>query len=254
MNILYLGSKKIGYECLLQLVELSGNYGMNIAGVLTNEKAAYAREIIDLASKNKIPVYKDTDDILSLENIDLLISVQYHRILKKEHISIAGLAVNYHMAPLPEYRGCNHFSFALFEGAKEFGTTVHRLDVGIDSGDIIDEIRFPIDESWDVSKLYTVTYDQTLELFRRSIMKILKKEISFVPQTALVGKRGTKLIKRKDIESLKRITETDPISVIAKKVKATSMPGFEPAFFIYEGEKYYIIPEKHFPKNDGTVR
>ncbi|HYC39255.1 MAG TPA: formyltransferase family protein [Chitinophagaceae bacterium] len=247
MNILYLGSKKIGCECLRELLSIAAEEGAALKGILTNPQAAYAREITALAGERSIPVFAELDEILQLKDIDLLVSVQYHRILRREHIAVARLAVNYHMAPLPEYRGCNQFSFALFEGAKEFGTTVHRLENGVDSGAIIDEIRFPVDSKWDVSELYEATYRHTLNLFRRSIPQLLRRNYSLTPQQDLVASRGSRIYRRKDIERLKQINVDDPVPLIVKKVKATSMPGFEPPYFIHDGEKYYIIPEKHLP-------
>lgn len=66
-------------------------------------------------------------------------------ILNAEHIGHAkNIALNLHMAPLPEYRGCNQFSFAIADNKKEFGTTIHKMDTGIDHGNILFEKRFPI--------------------------------------------------------------------------------------------------------------
>ena len=62
------------------------------------------------------------------------------------------------MAPLPEYRGCNQFSFAIVDGKKEFGTTLHKMEEGIDNGDIIAESRFDIPENCFVKELYELTY------------------------------------------------------------------------------------------------
>ena len=38
---------------------------------------------------------------------------------------------------LPEYRGRNILNWALINDEKEFGITVHYVDEGIDTGDII---------------------------------------------------------------------------------------------------------------------
>ncbi len=248
MKVLYLGSKKIGYECLQLLLQLQCDKKVTIAGVLTNDNAAFASDIIDLSSRENILIYKHIDEIINVKDIDLLISVQYHQILKPEHISVAKLAINYHMAPLPDYRGCNQFSFALYDEAEEFGTTVHRLEAGIDSGAIIDEIRFPIQKGWDVEDLYNETYVNTIVLFKRSIANIISGNISFKPQAEFLSKRTSKIIYRKDISKLKEISDLDTIPQIARKVRATCMPGFEPPYFVYNKKKYYVITEKALKK------
>lgn len=52
--------------------------------------------------------------------------------------------VNFHPAPLPEFRGRNLAYQAIVEGAKEFGATVHYMDNDFDTGDLIEVRRFPI--------------------------------------------------------------------------------------------------------------
>ena len=132
-------------------------------GVLTNNRPSLLdkeKDIHSLIEKNNLNHIKSLNDLLLNKDVDFLISVQYHNILKKEHIQKAKvLAVNVHMAPLPEYRGCNQFSFAIIDKAKVFGTTFHVLEEGIDSGDILFENRFPISEKLTVKELYEITYN-----------------------------------------------------------------------------------------------
>lgn len=249
MNVVYLGSKKIGYECLVHLITLNESKQINLKAVLTNERSLGEYDLKKLCAEKNIPLLETLDDIIDIESYDLLISVQYHEILKAQHINSARyLAVNYHMAPLPEYRGCNQFSFAIFDQAKVFGTTVHKLQVGIDAGDIIDEIRFPIQPQWDVKDLYDITYEKTLELFTHSILNIINGNINCINQNKLKAERGSKYISRKAIDALKQLSLDDDSDIFVRKIKATSMPNFVPPFFIYNGEKYYVIPEKNYKK------
>ena len=124
--------------------------------------------IKSLANDYDIPFIEELDLILDLENIDFIISIQYHLILSQKHIDVAKkLALNLHMAPLPEYRGCNQFSFAIFNNAKIFGTTLHMLESGIDNGAILAERRFQIKKGVDVKSLYDKTFDESIQLFRK---------------------------------------------------------------------------------------
>jgi methionyl-tRNA formyltransferase len=45
---------------------------------------------------------------------------------------------------LPFYRGRNILNWALINGETSFGVTVHHVDAGIDTGDIIHQVRVPI--------------------------------------------------------------------------------------------------------------
>ena len=105
-NILFLGSKPIGYKALEFLIINSNKINCRVVGVLSNDNNLFGNyfSVKKLSAQHNIPIIDQLDDILNLEHIDVIISVQYHLILKEAHIRVAkDIAVNLHMAPLPEY-------------------------------------------------------------------------------------------------------------------------------------------------------
>lgn len=85
---------------------------------------------------------------------DLIFVWSYTMILPAEIIEIPKLgAVNLHMGLLPEYRGVNGLRWALINGEKETGVTLHQMDSGIDTGAIISKVAFPIDDEDDILSL-----------------------------------------------------------------------------------------------------
>ncbi len=238
-NVVFLGSKKIGLECLQHLFEKSKILNYNILGILTNSRG---KEILDYAESNKIRVIKDLDEYINLkETVDIAISVQYHQILKKDHIQKAKeITVNLHMAPLPEYRGCNQFSFAILEDKKEFGTTIHRLEEGIDSGDIIFEKRFPIKEGSWVKDLHHDTHLASVSLFEESLEDLINGNFELKPQKDFIAERGTSLHYRKEINDIKVIDLKWPQEKIEKHIRATYFPGFEPPYCLVNSKKIYF--------------
>ena len=52
--------------------------------------------------------------------------------------------INCHAGKLPFYRGRNILNWVLINDEREFGITVHYVDEGIDTGDIILQRVFPI--------------------------------------------------------------------------------------------------------------
>ena len=243
-KILFLGSKPIGYFCLNNLIENCENYNIEIIGVLTNNTNRMGEtNIIKLCNLNHITLIDKLDDILNIE-CDFIISVQFHKILLQKHINIAKItALNLHMAPLPEYRGCNQFTFAIIDDKKEFGTTIHVMEEGIDSGPIIAENRFKIPQEINVSELYKLTFKASCKLFSNSIYKILSNELDAIEQSELVNKRGSSTYYRKDIESVKNIDLDWPKEKIWKYIRATSMPGFSPPYTIINNKKINLIIE-----------
>ena len=69
---------------------------------------------------------------------DVNVSMSFDQILQKEIINIAPYGfINCHAGALPFYRGRNILNWAIINGEEEFGVTVHYVDEGIDTGDII---------------------------------------------------------------------------------------------------------------------
>lgn len=245
-TVAFLGAKSIGLECLKILLDKSrtGDYAVTALFTTTDRNADANRKIIELAEVNKISIYNSIDDILGLSQFDYIISVQYHEILKAQHLERAKeLAVNLHIAPLPEYRGCNQFSMAIIEGRKEFGCTLHKMDTGIDSGDIIFECRFPIPENCFVSELVDISYVAARQLFEDKIPDILTGNYTLIPQNTLVAQRGTRTIYRKDIAQMKHIDLAWDKEKIERHLRATLMPGFPPPYFMLSGKKINFISE-----------
>jgi methionyl-tRNA formyltransferase len=242
-RILFLGSKPIGYRCLQLLADEKDKLGIEIAGVLTSDNTRFGRtfSVKELAEERKLPLFDSLSVLASLEDIDILLSIQYHEILKKEHISVAKqIAVNLHMAPLPEYRGCNQFSFAIVNDDKEFGTTIHKMEPGIDNGDVLFESRFPVPAGCFVNELVELTTERSFELFKKNIKNIVDGSYTLTPQSELAKTRKSSFHLRKDIQTIKKIDLGWPAEKIDRHLRATCMPGFEPPYAEVAGRKIYL--------------
>lgn len=69
---------------------------------------------------------------------DLFVSMSFNQILKRPILDAAPLGfINCHAGALPFYRGRNILNWALINDEKVFGITVHKIDEGIDTGDIL---------------------------------------------------------------------------------------------------------------------
>lgn len=239
-SIIFLGSKSIGYHCLAYLIGEREHLQLDIKGILCNENSASTAEfnLKNLADAHHIPVINSSDE---MPEADYLYSVQYHQILKqKDIVKAKKIALNLHMAPLPEYRGCNQFSFAILDNKKEFGTTIHKMDVRIDHGDILFERRFAIPENCWINQLYELTYDASLEMFKSTLKEIVEGNYSLIPQQSLIGQRGTQLHYRNEINEIKKIDLGWDEDKIERHIRATAMPGFEPPYTILGNKKIYF--------------
>ncbi len=241
-NIVFMGSKKIGYECLHTLIDKG--YGDHIAAVFTTPTHPLdhpIENIYQIAYSNNLPIYTELNDLYAIDNIDFLISVQYNKILKPNHIAKAKkLAINLHLAPLPEYRGCNQFSFAILDERKEFGVTIHKIDSGIDSGDILFERRFAIPPQCLVYELYELSLQAGVALFKEKMEDILNLKFTPIPQATRIASYGTAIHYRSEINELKKLDINWPAEKIARHIRATWFPPFESPYYEWEGKKMFV--------------
>ena len=243
-RLVFMGSKPIGFQCLQYIIQKANDLNIEIAGVLTNTKHilnANEHDIVALCQKHRIEVFSSLTSFLDIKNIDIIVSVQYHEILKHKHIAKARqIAVNVHIAPLPEYRGCNQFSFAILDKAKVFGTTIHKMETKIDAGDILFESRFAIPENCMVSELYVLSLEKTFLLFKKHLADIVNGNYVGKPQASFLGKRSSSFHKRSDIQDIKKIDLSWPKERIERHFRATYFPPFEPPYAVVDGRKVYL--------------
>jgi methionyl-tRNA formyltransferase len=90
----------------------------------------------------------DSLSVLQRFGADVFVSMSFDQILKRPILQVPKQGfINCHAGALPFYRGRNVLNWALINDAKEFGVTVHYVDEGIDTGDIIHQRTAPIGDS-----------------------------------------------------------------------------------------------------------
>jgi methionyl-tRNA formyltransferase len=97
---------------------------------------------------------------------DLLLVNSYAMILRPDALAVPRFgAVNIHGALLPAYRGANPTEWAVINGERETGVTIHAVDAGIDTGPIIAQRKVPIrfEDTWlDVRRRVGAATEQLL--------------------------------------------------------------------------------------------
>lgn len=126
-----------------------------IALLFADKKKAYA---LERAEKLGVPSYsfelKDFEDkvayetalvdLLNQHQIDLVVLAGYMKIVGPTLLSAyEGHIINIHPAYLPEFPGAHGIQDAWEAGVAESGVTVHYVDAGVDTGQIIKQVRVP---------------------------------------------------------------------------------------------------------------
>ena len=116
---------------------------------------------------------------------DLIVSVHLRRILKKEIFSLAAKgAINIHPSLLPKYRGLSPQHQAIMHGDAESGVTVHFMEEEVDTGDIILQKKFAIENSdyilhvqAKMLSIYKTIIVEAVTLLERGSFEPIKQEM-----------------------------------------------------------------------------
>ena len=73
-------------------------------------------------------------------------------------------AYNFHPGP-PDYPGLSPTQFALYDGARSFGATVHRMVAAVDAGPIVAVSEFAMPESPTLNAVETLAFQHLARLF-----------------------------------------------------------------------------------------
>ena len=84
-------------------------------------------------------------DWLEEHDVDLVVCAGYMHLLRPSFLGrFPGRVVNVHPAPLPAFPGAHPLEDVLAAGAQEAAATVHFVDEGIDSGEVIASEPVPV--------------------------------------------------------------------------------------------------------------
>ena len=92
---------------------------------------------------------------------------------------------NIHFSHLPEYKGMYTSAMPILNGETRSGVTLHRIDDGIDTGDIIAQTRFDIGQDWTARDLYFKYLDAGTRLFTDHLDSLIRRTYTARPQPAV---------------------------------------------------------------------
>jgi len=125
------------------------------------------------AKKNGIRIVKQTQ-LYSVRNL-ILFSLEYEKIIDLNKFRSKSL-YNLHFSLLPKYRGCHTNFLQIYNGEKYSGVTLHQMDKGIDTGPIIDQIKFKIKINDTAYDNYKKLMFVAVNLFKKNFTKIINKK------------------------------------------------------------------------------
>ena len=194
MKIVFMGTPDIAKGCLEKLI----NENHEVVGVVTQADKLIGRgkkmgmpPVKELALEHNIPVYqptkaRDEEFINTLKEInpDVIVVVAYGQILPKALLDIPKHGcINVHVSLLPKYRGAAPINWVIINGEEKTGVTTMYMDEGLDTGDIILQNEFLLDDEITAGELHDVMtvkggelLIETLDLIKKGTAPRIKQD------------------------------------------------------------------------------
>lgn len=125
-------------------------------------------------------------ELLSLSEASIIpnlifISLEFDRIIVPSSFASKNL-FNIHFSYLPEYKGMYTSIWPILDGKSFTGVSLHRIDHGIDTGDIIAQKKIEISPEVRSRDLYDSFLMEGTKIFREFLPRIISTNISSFPQ------------------------------------------------------------------------
>ena len=104
---------------------------------------------------------------------ELIVVAAFGQFLSKEILELPKYGcINVHASLLPKYRGAAPIQYAIIKGEKESGVTIMQMDIGMDTGAMLDKVVVPIEENTTMGELHDALREQGAALLLQVIDKI----------------------------------------------------------------------------------
>ncbi|HPN30389.1 MAG TPA: methionyl-tRNA formyltransferase [bacterium] len=201
----------------LKIEDLAGKYGVS---VLKPEVLKNNIELITLIKKYE-------PDFMIVDSYDKLIPLEYINIPKNGMF-------NMHEALLPKYRGQHCMNWAIINGEKKSGLTIHKMTEKFDDGDIFIQKEIEITDLDDINSLYKKICELIPGCIKNLISALEKKELICYHQN---NKEATYFRKRNPEDG--KIDWKKSAKEIYNLIRALRKP-WPNAFFYYDNKKVEI--------------
>ena len=231
MRIVFMGTPDFAVGSLAALAEC-GKY--EIVGVVTQPDRPKGRgnkmlmtPVKEYAISKGYDVYqpqkvKTPEFVQILRDMqpDLIVVAAFGQFLSQEILSMPKYGcINVHASLLPKYRGAAPIQYAIIKGESESGVTIMQMDIGMDTGAMLDKVVVPIGANTTMGELHDELKVKGAELLLTVIEKIEAGTVVAEPQNNDEATYATLLDR-----SMERIVWTKSAQEVHNLIR-----GFNPA-------------------------
>lgn len=199
---------------------------------------------ISLIRKKSISGFKE-----KIEGYEFGLCLGFMEIIKKEIFELPKYGIlNLHCGKLPEYRGRAPISRAIMNGDEFVTLSIHRMDEGVDSGDILQETKIKIEDNDDVNFMYEKCSKESASSVIESIKKIEAGNPVFIKQNIEPNSKANRKISYEE----RVINWKDDVRKIHNLIRALK-PPYPGAFGTINNKAYLFISSEIYSskRNDN---
>ncbi len=248
MKLLFLGTPQSAIPILEALIASSHE----VVGVVSQpaRKSGRGQDIQDsavttFAIENKIPTFSPEkidqnyfDTHLKPLDAKVAIVVAFGQILDRSILnSLIHGWLNIHYSKLPKYRGAAPVQRAIMNGDRNSGITIFQIDEGLDTGPILAQYEYVIDESFDTQRVINDMNDLGSKKIIDVLDSIAGKSITVTPQ------QGETISANKINESDMKIDWNMGATDIKNLIRSGTRNNC--AWTIFQGQKIKIVSCTH---------
>lgn len=243
MRILYLCNNFLGYQ-VLEWLEAQGE---EIVGLVVHptHRQQYGPDIVAASRLDHEYIFDgsqlqqpETLEAIATLKPELGLSVLFGYILREQFLSLLPLGcINLHPALLPYNRGAHPNVWSIIDETPA-GATLHFIDAGIDTGDIIAQRQVEIEPLDTGGTLYHKLEEAGLALFIETWPMIKSGQIQRVPQRSSDGTSHH----TRDAEEIDRIDLRQQYEArhLINILRARTFPPYRSAYFEEDGRRVYL--------------
>jgi methionyl-tRNA formyltransferase len=203
--------------------------GMQVYEWLCDRENVFVHSL--LTTKSQLQVIKDADP-------DYVVSCGYKHIVPESILEIPNQgSLNLHPSYLPYNRGANPNVWSIVEGTPS-GVSLHYMDTGIDTGDIVARESVKTNFSDTGQDLHERLEDAQVKLFKEMWPKIESGTVSTIKQE---DTKGT-FHHSQEVEELCELNPAEEIRVdkFLNRLRALTYPPYKNAKIRIDDETYYV--------------
>lgn len=173
MNIVFAGKGKALVKVILYSLSKIDRELINILPVDSDTGNDWQVSVLKLCELYNLNIV-NFEQSKAIKNC-VFISVQYDKILKPSEFNTSKI-FNIHFSFLPYYKGVYPVVWPILNQEAFSGVTLHFIDAGIDTGNIIDQKKIFLDHKINSFELYEKSCEVALELFIRNFDNLIYSE------------------------------------------------------------------------------